>query len=116
MNASPTLGSGTPSSRSRPTARRSSLSASSRPCALSALRAACRAAQALAAWLLHLRGHAAPVRDAGADSSLAEGPLPEAARRVLAFLDPPLADDAEMAADVTAHARALLRLCEGQAR
>jgi hypothetical protein len=56
------------------------------------------------------------VQDAGADSSLAEGPLPEAARRVLAFLDPPLADDAEMAADVTAHARALLRLCEGQAR
>jgi fructuronate reductase len=68
------------------------------------------AARALAAWLLHLRGHGAPVQDAGADPSLAEGPLPEAARRVLAFLDPSLADDAELCTAVTSHARALERL------
>jgi fructuronate reductase len=79
--------------------------------ALRAERAAGRlphgAAHVLSGWLLHLRGHGAPIQDAGADPSLAEGPLPEAARRVLAFLDPPLADDAELAAAVTAHARAL---------
>jgi fructuronate reductase len=88
--------------------------------ALRAERAAGRlphgAARALAAWLLHLRGPGAPVQEAGADPALAEGPLPEASRRVLAFLDQPLADDAELAAEVTAHARALLRLCAGQAR
>jgi fructuronate reductase len=65
------------------------------------------AARGLAAWLLHLRGLGAPVQDAGVDPSLAEGPLPEAACRVLAFLDPSLADDAELATAVTAHARAL---------
>jgi fructuronate reductase len=79
--------------------------------ALRAERAAGRlphgAAHILSGWLLHLRGRGAPVQDAGADRSLAEGPLPEAARRVLAFLDPSLADDAELAAAVTAHARAL---------
>jgi fructuronate reductase len=68
------------------------------------------AARALAAWLLHLRGHGAPVQDAGADPSLAEGPLPEAARRVLAFLDPSLADDAELCTAVTSHACTLERL------
>jgi fructuronate reductase len=82
--------------------------------ALRAERAAGRlphgAARALAAWLLHLRGRGAPVQDAGADPSLAEGPVPEAARRVLAFLDPSLADDAELASAVTAHARALEHL------
>ena len=82
--------------------------------ALRAERAAGRlphgATHILSGWLLHLRGRGAPMQDAGADRSLAEGPLPEAARRVLAFLDPPLADDAELAAAVTAHARALERL------
>ena len=68
------------------------------------------AARALAAWLLHLRGHGAPVQDVGADPSLAQGPLPEAARRVLAFLDPSLADDAELCTAVTSHACALERL------
>ena len=65
------------------------------------------AAHALSGWLLHLRGHGAPIQDAGADPSLADGPLPEAARRVLAFLDPPLADDADLTAAVSAYARAL---------
>jgi fructuronate reductase len=68
------------------------------------------AARALAAWLLHVRGRGVPVQDAGADPALAEGPLPEAARRVLAFLDSSLADDAELAAAVAGHARALERL------
>ena len=81
--------------------------------ALRAERAAGRlphgAAHVLSGWLLHLRGLGAPVQDAGADPSLAEGPLPDAARHVLAFLDPPLADDAELAAAVTALARALER-------
>jgi fructuronate reductase len=82
--------------------------------ALRAERAAGRlphgAAHILSGWLLHLRGRGAPMQDAGADPSLAEGPLPEAARRVLAFLDPSLADDAELTAAVTVHARALERL------
>jgi fructuronate reductase len=82
--------------------------------ALRAERAAGRlphgAARALAALLLHLRGHGAPVQDAGADPSLAEGPLPDAARRMLAFLDPSLADDAELTAAVTSHARELEHL------
>ncbi|MFF1678522.1 mannitol dehydrogenase family protein [Streptomyces sp. NPDC058256] len=82
--------------------------------ALRAERAAGRlphgAVRALAAWLLHLRGRGAPVQDASATPSLAAGPVPEAARRVIAFLDPSLADDAELASAVTAHARALERL------
>jgi fructuronate reductase len=79
--------------------------------ALRAERAAGRlphgAARVLSGWLLHLRGRGAPMQDADVDPSLAEGPLPEAAGRVLAFLDPSLADDAELTAAVTAHARAL---------
>ena len=81
--------------------------------ALRAERAAGRlphgAAHILSGWLLHLRGRGAPMQDAGADRSLAEGPLPEAARRMLAFLDPPLADDGELTAAVIAYARALER-------
>ncbi|HEX4791103.1 MAG TPA: mannitol dehydrogenase family protein [Actinospica sp.] len=68
------------------------------------------AALTLAAWLLHLRGQGVPVQDAGADPALAERPLPEAARRVLAFLDPSLADDVELSTAVTSHARALEHL------
>ncbi|MFC1437192.1 mannitol dehydrogenase family protein [Streptacidiphilus sp. N1-10] len=67
------------------------------------------AARALAGWLLHLRGHGAQVQDAATDPALAAGPLPQAARRALAFLDPSLADDAELTTAVTAHARALER-------
>jgi fructuronate reductase len=82
--------------------------------ALHAERAAGRvphgAARILSGWLLHLRGHGVPVQDAGADLSLTAGPLPEAARRMLAFLDPSLADDAELTAAVIAHARELERL------
>jgi fructuronate reductase len=82
--------------------------------ALRAERAAGRlphgAVRILSGWLLHLRGHGVPVQDAGVDPSLAAGPLPEAARRMLAFLDPSLADDAELTVAVTASARELERL------
>jgi fructuronate reductase len=64
------------------------------------------AAQVIAAWLLHLRGAGAPVKDTAADAATAaaRGPLPEAARHVLGFLDPALAHDEELVAAVTAHA------------
>jgi fructuronate reductase len=79
--------------------------------ALRAERAAGRlphgAVHVLSGWLLHLRGRGVPVQDAGADPALAAGPLPEAARWMLAFLDPALPDDAELTSAVTAHARAL---------
>ncbi|HEU5023385.1 MAG TPA: mannitol dehydrogenase family protein [Spirillospora sp.] len=59
----------------------------------------------IAAWLLHLRGHGVAVRDAGAPS--ADGPLPEAARAVLARLDPALAGDAGLVDAVTEQAEDL---------
>ncbi|MFD0327229.1 hypothetical protein ACFQZC_01035 [Streptacidiphilus monticola] len=37
----------------------------------------------VASWLLHLRGHGAPVRDGSVDLALAAGPVPDAARAVL---------------------------------
>jgi fructuronate reductase len=67
------------------------------------------AARALAAWVCHLRGVGAPVTDARADQvvPLADGPLPAAVPRVLAVLDPALADDDELVAAVLAHAEQL---------
>jgi fructuronate reductase len=67
------------------------------------------AARALAAWVCHLRGVGAPVTDARADQvvPLADGPLPAAVPRVLAVLDPALADDDELGAAVLAHAEQL---------
>jgi fructuronate reductase len=67
------------------------------------------AARALAAWVCHLRGVGAPVTDARGDQvvPLAAGPLPEAVPRVLAALDPTLADDDDLAAAVLAHAEQL---------
>jgi fructuronate reductase len=62
----------------------------------------------LAAWLLHLRGHGAPVRDARVDPRIAAGPLPDAARAVLAVLDPESARDAELVASVGSLAERLL--------
>jgi fructuronate reductase len=54
----------------------------------------------LAAWLLHLAG--GPVRDIRADElrPLVAGGLPDAVPRVLASLDPALADDADLVAAV----------------
>lgn len=56
------------------------------------------AALGIAAWTLHLRGRSTPVRDAGARAiqGLADGSDAEAARRVVAFLAPSLADDSEL--------------------
>jgi fructuronate reductase len=67
------------------------------------------AARTLAAWLCHLRGFGAAVNDARADEilPLAGGPLAEAAPRVLAWLDPELADDHDLVAAVIDHGKAL---------
>jgi len=62
----------------------------------------------LGAWLAHLRGVGVPVDDSRADVLVpaAGGPVREAARRVLALLDPALADSAEVVAAVAAVAAA----------
>ncbi|GAA3346825.1 mannitol dehydrogenase family protein [Amorphoplanes nipponensis] len=56
----------------------------------------------LAAWICCLRGLGAPVSDVHAQSvvPLADGPLRDAARRVLHDLDPALGEDAEVVATV----------------
>jgi fructuronate reductase len=79
------------------------------------------AVRALAAWICHLRGVGVPVLDARADQviPLAAGPLREAVPRVLAALDPALADDHELVAAVTSLVEELLpiplsvRVCRG---
>ena len=69
------------------------------------------ATRALAAWICHLRGHGAPVKDARAETvvPLADGPLPDAVRSVLDFLDPAIAADDALAAAVLTHAEELER-------
>lgn len=49
----------------------------------------------IAAWVNHLRGAGAPVKDAAADqvTILAQGPLTEAVPRILGYLDPTLTAD-----------------------
>jgi len=56
------------------------------------------AARILAAWVGHLRGHDMPVSDPEAPRlvSAAHGPWREAVARVLAVLDPALADDRDL--------------------
>jgi fructuronate reductase len=68
------------------------------------------AVRALAAWVCHLRGVGVPVVDARADEvvPLAAGPLREAVPRLLAALDPALADDRELVAAVTPVVKELL--------
>jgi len=53
------------------------------------------ALRALAAWINHLRGAGAPVKDAAADTvvPLASGTITDAVPRVLRYLDPDLAAD-----------------------
>ena len=65
----------------------------------------------LAGWLCTLRGQGAPVKDARADEivPLADGPLPDAARKVLGVLDPAVAADDELVAAVVAAADELVR-------
>lgn len=62
------------------------------------------ALRVLAGWVAHLRGSGAPVEDPRAEelASLVAGPLREAVSRVLAFLDPVLADDGEVVSSVIA--------------
>jgi len=69
------------------------------------------AVRVLAAWLCTLRGRGAAVTDARAEEivPLADGPLSEAARRVLAALDPAVAADAEVVAAVVASAEELAK-------
>ena len=57
----------------------------------------------LAAWICHLRGAGAPVNDARADElvPLASGPIADAVRRVLGWLDTALADDQDLVTHVT---------------
>jgi fructuronate reductase len=68
------------------------------------------AIRVLAAWLCSLRGHGAPVTDTRAEEvvPLADGPLRDAARRVLTALDPAVAADDELVAAVAASAAELL--------
>lgn len=60
------------------------------------------ALRVVAAWICHLRGMGAPVRDARASEvvPLAAGPLAEAVRRVLGWLAPDMAEDRDLAAAV----------------
>ncbi|MFC7532385.1 mannitol dehydrogenase family protein [Actinoplanes sp. GCM10030250] len=62
------------------------------------------AVRVIAAWLAHLRGAGAPVRDAAADSlrEAATGSPAEATRRVLTVLDPQLAADDALLAELVA--------------
>lgn len=67
------------------------------------------ATRVLAAWVCHLRGFGAPVNDARADEvvPLAEGPLPEAVKRVLRWLDPQVGGDGDVTAAVLDQSRQL---------
>jgi fructuronate reductase len=61
------------------------------------------AARVVAAWTCHLRGHGAPIQDSGAEAAVAaaQGSPRDAARRVLARLDPGLAEDSGLVDVVT---------------
>lgn len=65
------------------------------------------AARVLAAWVGHLRGRGAPVRDPRSRQAreAAAGPIDEAVPRVLALLDPDLAHDTTLADTITHHLR-----------
>lgn len=64
----------------------------------------------LAAWVCHLRGFGAPVKDAaGAALPQVDGALPDAVRAVLTYLDPVLAADGSVVDAVLAQAAELAR-------
>jgi fructuronate reductase len=69
------------------------------------------ATRMLAGWVLHLRGAGVPVTDARRDEvvACAAGPLRDAVRRVVAFLDPALGSDDDLCAAVLAQATELER-------
>ncbi len=70
------------------------------------------AVRAVAAWVQHLRGLGAPVKDVRAAEvlALAEGTLEQAVDKVLAFLDADLARDDRLRAAVLAQATELAEL------
>ena len=72
------------------------------------------AACVLAAWTCHLRGAGAPVTDVRAAElvTLAAGPTMGAVARVLAALDPALADDEHLVATVASFVDAIERTGE----
>lgn len=75
-------------------------------------RAPAGSATAVAAWVLHLRGSGAPVKDAGGEPYLAAaaaGDLRAAAAAVLALLDPRLAADETLVSTVAAQGEELTR-------
>ena len=104
-SGSATRGSGTCSRRSRPTDHRRCPSGCCPPCGPNARRAGCPtgALRVLAAWINHLRGAGAPVKDGNAELlvPLAQGPLDQAVPRVLDYLDADLAADAAVVSEVT---------------
>lgn len=67
------------------------------------------ATRAVAAWLAHLRGYGAPLKDAHAAevAHLGEGSLEESVDKVLAYLGADLAADERVGAAVLEHARGL---------
>jgi fructuronate reductase len=67
------------------------------------------ATRAVAAWLMHLRGHGASVKDVRADEvrNLATGTLGDSVTRVLAYLAPDLAADSGLRTAVLQHAQEL---------
>ncbi len=67
------------------------------------------ATRAVAAWVCHLRGLGAPIKDARASevAALGEGTLEESVDKVLAFLGADLAADEQVRAAVVAHAEDL---------
>jgi fructuronate reductase len=69
------------------------------------------ATRVLGAWVAHLRGAGTPVADVRADTvvPLAAGPLADAARRVVAYLDPALGADADVVSAVADAAEQLGR-------
>jgi fructuronate reductase len=62
-------------------------------------------ARVLAAWMCHLRGRGAPIADPAAAElvGLASGPLPDAVRQVLSFLDRRLGQDERVVDAVLGH-------------
>lgn len=66
---------------------------------------------ALGAWVAHLRGAGPPVADVAAEQvvPLAAGPLADAVRRVVAYLDPALGEDADVLDAVREAAELLCR-------
>ncbi len=67
------------------------------------------AIRALSAWINHLRGAGAPLKDVAAGHllELADGPIEDATRRVIAFLDADLAGDEELITATVESARDL---------